>query len=141
MLHSFNLKLIFVFSLLCLWSSCGEKDHTERVYSNLEMAKELALIAADESDITLWHLNRKRAEFIDSKIIEISVPERKISLLFQSGTEWLNAGDYTKAIERFELIVEYISSLELEGLSEENELMINEMHGLTLIMMAESIFL
>ena len=50
-------------------------------------------------------------------------------------------GDYTKAIERFELIVEYKSSLELEGLSEENELMINEMHGLTLIMMAESIFL
>ena len=71
MLHSFNLKLIFVFSLLCLWSSCGEKEHTERVDSNLEMAKELASIAADESDITLWHLNRKRAEFIDSKIVEM----------------------------------------------------------------------
>ena len=137
MLHSFKSKLIFVFSLLCLLSSCGEKERTERVDSNLEMAKELALIAADESDITLWHLNRKRAEFIDSKIVEISVPERKVSLLFQSGTEWLNAGDYTKAIERFQQIIEYFSSLELKGLSEENELMINEMLGMAYLRKAE----
>ena len=69
-----------------------------------EMVKELRSIALDTSNIEVWHLNKLRAQATDRIIAQTNDAGQFISLSFKSGIEWLNAGDYSAAINRLEAI-------------------------------------
>jgi hypothetical protein len=109
-------------SCLLLITSCKQentpKEPTQVIErpindSNAEMVAELKAIAQNKENINTWHLNKDRAQAIDQKA-EVSADfGAKISLLFKSGIEWLNAGDYTKAIDRFRNIEDIIKQNKL----------------------------
>jgi len=81
-----------------------------RASGTAEMVKELKEIATDKSNIELWHLNRPRAQAIDARAAVEKDPGQKISLMFRSGIEWLNAGDYQTAISRLQSILDFTSA-------------------------------
>lgn len=77
-----------------------------------EMVKELKAIAS-ETNLKVWHLNRARAQAIDERLKRVKDPGQRITMLFQAGIEWLNAGDYTASIDRLKTIVSFISDNKL----------------------------
>jgi len=127
--------LILALSLL----ACQEQTNQEVMQVSSEtsdMINELKSIALDKSDITLWHLNRDRAVMIDNKIQSTTNPGQRINMLFQSGTEWLNAGDYNTSIERFNTLLKYIKS-ENVNLKDETLNKLNELRGVAYLRKAE----
>ena len=110
-----NVKYIILILTYLLASCKKEEDKTkptQRDYTQ-EMVQELTAIATNQNDINVWHLNKKRAEYIDETIKKTSEDAKLISLLFRSGIEWLNAGEYNKSISRFNDIFSLIENKKL----------------------------
>ncbi len=101
------------FAILLIISSCQnseKKANTISQASTLEMVEELKEIAMNQDNIETWHLNRKRAMAIDEKIKITQAPGELLSLMFKSGIEWLNAGEYELSITRLSSILTYINN-------------------------------
>jgi len=75
-----------------------------------EMVDELHALATNTTDIQVWHLNRPRALMIDEQLKTSTDPGQTLGLLFKSGKEWLNAGEYEIALDRFNTIFSYIET-------------------------------
>ena len=75
-----------------------------------DMVAELKAIASQTDNPRVWHLNRIRAKTIDERLKTVSDPGQRISMLFQSGIEWLNAGEYEYSIDKLQGIVDYINT-------------------------------
>ena len=107
-------------TILMLIIGCGgepsEDPQTETTIDlgTEKMVTELKAIAEDKSNINIWHLNKLRAQAIDQQMANVSDPGQRIQMLFRSGTEWLNAGDYTTAIERLKSIVDFVDQNNLQ---------------------------
>jgi hypothetical protein len=127
-----NEKCCLVFFVILLITSCKNNNEIKSQIhldgSTKEMVLELKSIAMDKSNINLWHLNRLRAMAIDEKIKTIKDPGQYISLSFKSSVEWLNAGEYTFAIDKLNAIFPFI---EIPIEKKDNMLfgMAEKMHG------------
>ncbi len=116
----FNRKFPFCIVLLTLFMflSCNnsqeikivkeEQNQIDLNETTKEMAMELKSIAQDMSNVNVWHLNRLKALDLDEKIKATKDPGQFISLSFNSGIEWLNAGEYNIAINRLNAIFNLI---------------------------------
>ena len=82
--------------------SLSDDMETER------MKSELKQLASDRSNINVWHLNKERAIQYDNTWPQIPDPGQRITLMFKSSMEWLNAGDYEKSIDRLNSIFVFI---------------------------------
>ena len=70
---------------------------------------------ADNPDIgEMWHQNRKMAEFLDSRIAAAKTPQERVPLVFQSGLQWLNAGDFDRSIFLFGSVVDLLDRYRLK---------------------------
>ncbi len=78
------------------------------------MVAELRAIAEARPEGEVWHLNAARASAIDRRLPTVRDPGERISLLFEAGTQWLNAGDYTLAIERYDEIFRFVTAAKLD---------------------------
>ena len=86
----------------------NDKDGTS------EMVDELETIANQTDNMEIWHLNKIRANAYDQTIAQTTDPAQKIQLLFKASDEWLKAGDYSKAIERIQSILQFVSQNKLQ---------------------------
>ncbi len=120
--------------------SAPPSDHSQQATSvdqgTAAMVAELKAIASDRSNIDLWHLNRPRAQALDAKASTERDPGQKISLIFQSGIEWLNAGDYQTAISRLQSILDFAKANNLK-LPAEAKYAITEVLGIAHLRKAE----
>ena len=132
---------IFWFLLLFLLACSSENkeakvDPPQNPGSTQKMVEELKAIASQTDNIEVWHLNRPRAQFIDRQLATVTDPGQRISLLFKSGIEWLNAGEYTTSIERLRSIFTFIQNQRLQ-LPPEQFLTIKELLGVAYLRKAE----
>jgi len=104
--------------------------------STKEMIAELKAIANQKGNINMWHLNKERAIAMDQKIASISDYGQKIQLLFKSGVQWLNAGNYNFSIDRFNAIFDLVKQNNLR-LPAEALYSIREMAGMAYLRKAE----
>ncbi|NNE27378.1 MAG: CRTAC1 family protein [Saprospiraceae bacterium] len=91
------------------------------------MKSELLQLANDRSNINIWHLNKERAIQYDNTWPQLQDPGQRITLMFKSSMDWLNAGDYEKSIQRLNSIFNYISdnkvNLDRQALNQAKELL------------------
>lgn len=110
-----NIKYI-ILTLTIILSSCKKEEvktkPAKRDYTQ-EMVQELNAIATNQNNINVWHLNKKRAEYIDEILKKTTNDAELVRLLFKSGSEWLNAGKYNKSISRFNDIFSLIENKKL----------------------------
>jgi len=108
-IYSILLSLFFI--------ACNQKsdkvNDTSTLDSNIDaeteqMKSELRLLAEDRSNINVWHLNKERAIQYDKTWPALQDPGQRITLMFKSSMEWLNAGDYEKSIQLLNSIFEFI---------------------------------
>jgi hypothetical protein len=102
---------LFILSTIFFIIGCTSETIKEEILvgnSNADMVKELKAIAEKKDNIQIWHLNKERAMAIDNQIQSITDPGQRISMLYKSGIEWLNSGDYEKSIHRLSSILTYI---------------------------------
>lgn len=105
-----NIKSILI-PILLIFYGCSPESSMEKQNKpdpTKEMKEELKTIASQTDNIQVWHLNKLRALAIDEKLKTIQDPGQRISLLFKSAIEWLNAGDYQVAISRLNQIFSFI---------------------------------
>ena len=106
-----------LFVLLISFTACNETEETPAVETRnatQEMVQELKSIAMNQDNIETWHLNRKRAIAMDEQLKTVTDPGTRINLLFRSGIEWLNAGDYNLAISRLGSIISFIEDNKIQ---------------------------
>ena len=86
-----NIKYI-ILTLTIILSSCKKEEvkikPAKRDYTQ-EMVQELNAIATNQNNINVWHLNKKRAEYIDEILKKTTNDAELVRLLFKSGIEWL----------------------------------------------------
>lgn len=104
--------------------------------STQAMVDELYKLASDDSNINVWHLNKKRALAIDNQLKTITESGQKITMLFKSGIEWLNAGNYELSISKLSEIFELIKRENLQ-IAPESFYKIKEVLGVAYLRKAE----
>ena len=133
-----NIKYI-ILTLTIILSSCKKEEvktkPAKRDYTQ-EMVQELNAIATNQNNINVWHLNKKRAEYIDETLKKTTNDAELVRLLFKSGSEWLNAGEYNKSISRFNDIFSLIENKKLR-LPPEAYYNIREVLGIAYLRKAE----
>ncbi|MEL6638038.1 MAG: FG-GAP-like repeat-containing protein [Bacteroidota bacterium] len=113
-------QIILYCGILLLSLCCSEPSAPEPAASpdaadgTAAMVAELRTIAQRTDNLQMWHLNRARAQAIDQRLDQVSDPGQRISMLFQSGIEWLNAGEYQRAIAQLQAIFDFIDGQQLK---------------------------
>lgn len=117
-------------------SSSAQTPVVSKEDAHLKMVQELRYIADDKSDLEMWHRNEDRAKQFDQLIQETEDNGEKITMLFQSGMEYLNAGQYENAIIRLKFIVDFVNSQKLK-LPKETDKKVRELYAVAHLRKAE----
>jgi tetratricopeptide (TPR) repeat protein len=72
------------------------------------MVRRLQVIANNPDPGEMWHQNEKLARALDIKIQQSQSLEERLPYIFQSGLQWLNAGNYDKSIFLFGSVIDLI---------------------------------
>jgi hypothetical protein len=139
--------IIFFIILYCLLLSCASENSGPKPLASpapaaapmdgtADMVAELKAISEQRDNVEIWHLNKERAQAIDQKLKTVNDPGPRIGMLFQSGIEWLNAGEYNTAIDRLSAIMNLIRAKNL-NIGNESMHAISEVLGVAFLRKAE----
>ncbi len=106
---------LFFILFICFFFSCSEpsagaveSQDVSRAETQ-QMIDELKAISQDRSDPEMWHLNADKARAYEKASAETQDVGQQISLRYKAAYEWLNAGDYNRAIQLLGTIDKFVT--------------------------------
>lgn len=133
-----RISILFVAILSLLSIGCGsEPARSAKAVdpATEKMKAELSGISSQDN-INLWHRNRPRAEMMEDKSAQVTDPGQRVTLMFKSSIEWLNAGEYDRTIKLLGDLLTYIADAQIV-LREDQMVKMKELLGTAYLRKAE----